>query len=508
MHHLFAKHWTFSRSTLILIVVACFTGPSLVVAEDMIPSSFAQYATSPDLSPDETYTVELLIERARSRFDPGSWEKGMERGDAREAPDYQPAFSTDHIQQSAKELSGLSWLSFQRMRKRERPIRDLNAIRYLPELTDLILKGNEVYDLTPLRSSKNLIRLDLHGNPIRDISPLTGCASLEELALDEAPIGDFSVLQSLPRLRELSISADQLPEFRAVECLPVLRRLEISGAFDSFEGFPEMPELRAIYGAKVASLNGLEEFSKIENLISFNGEIKSLEPLRELKNLTHANFWKCRVRSLKPIAGLPFLRDFSLSSDVILFDLSPLKSLPLLHRVSVKSWGRNPDSVKKINSSLSSWDIEFRAESPRYIPSLELEVVTEKVFDHYDTKVRYNTPKNETNEEMLGSELDWLDEQLNKLFAENFEEDEDYSVPYLSPRSRSRTVMLYSEKAINAFPEIVIGMQKILSYSKEDWILYFQSDVSGPDFIVWVYPDKIMVTEEYADIVRKLIEEK
>jgi len=52
---------------------------------------------------------------------------------------------------------------------------------------------------------------------------------------------------------------------------------------------------------------------------------------------------------------------------------------------------------------------------------------------------------------------------------------------------------------------LVLGFQKVLSQAKEDWIIYFQSDDAKIKFIVWIYPDKIMVTKEYEAAVRRLI---
>jgi len=79
--------------------------------------------------------------------------------------------------------------------------------------------------------------------------------------------------------------------------------------------------------------------------------------------------------------------------------------------------------------------------------------------------------------------------------------------PFLAGRVRSRNVA----RAVAA----KVTRRKCVSYrnppphvggySSKDWIIYFQSDEVDIDFIVWVYPQKIMVTEEYADTVRNLI---
>ena len=165
----------------------------------MSENTFREYARSPDLSDDATYTVELLIERVRDTFDPAYWDGWSERGDAREQPDYLPTFSMEHVEPAENELTTLTWLSFQRLRNSARPVRDVGALRYLSALSGLVLNGNEISDIFPLAYCANLRRLLLRDNPIRDISPLAACTEIEELDLGNTPIEDFTVLESLPQ---------------------------------------------------------------------------------------------------------------------------------------------------------------------------------------------------------------------------------------------------------------------------------------------------------------------
>ena len=472
----------------------------------MRASSFAEYASLPDLTADETYTVELLIEIVRDKFDPTYWDNWSDRGEAREAPDYRPTFSRDHIQPAAAELMTLSWVSFQRLGDAERPVRDLSALRFLPEMSSLVLIDSEVSDLTRLLDCKKLRKLHLQQNPIRDISPLAGCVNLEELELGNTPIEDFSVLQTLPSLRTLSISKEQLSVFKNLERLPALEKLELGlDTFNSFDGFPLMPQLRVIQGAHVLSLSGLERFPMLENLVNFSGTFDSLEPLRELKYLTHVNILNSRVRSLESLSGLLALRECRLSTAAKKLDLSPLQALPALHEITVKCKEKEPASLANVRSELSSWDVEFRAKTARHPPSLELEVVDLETFEFYDKRKPFGLSETDRNEGMLSSELDWLDRHLEQVLAVDFNEDDDYKIPFNWNGARSRTIVLYSRKAIQAFPRIVSRIQNVLSMAKKDWIIYLQSDDAEPEFTVWVYPQKIMVTRECADTVRTLI---
>ena len=407
--------------------------PVSSLADDMTGETFSDYALSPALGADATYTVELLIDKIGRHFDPNYWDGWSKRSDAREAPDYKPQFSKDYLGPAGKELKELSWLSFQRIGD-ARPVRDLNALRFLPEISGLVLTNNEVTDISPLGDCVKLKRLTLRENPIRDISPLAGCANIEELDLSETPIEDFSVLATLPKLREIIISGGQIPAFRRLKQLPNLRNLALQSLdepIDFLAGFPQMPELRVIRGAKVKSLEGLGGFPKLENLVNLSGPFVSLEPLSGLKALTHINIYGSQVQSLEPLAGLPSLRCLFVGTEAAALDLGSLESLPALHEVNARCNEKEPPSLAKLRATLPSWDIEFRAPKPRHSPALKVEVVDQKTFDRYDDKEPFNRNP-DANAGLLGAELDWLDSQLEKVIPGKFEEDEDYAIPFAS----------------------------------------------------------------------------
>jgi hypothetical protein len=240
--------------------------------------------------------------------------------------------------------------------------------------------------------------------------------------------------------------------------------------------------------------------------VNLSGRFVSLEPIRNLKELTHANILGCRVKSLQPLSGLSALREFYITTDSKNLDLSPLKALESLHRLSACCNGTAPRELDHLRASLSPWDIEFRAESPRYSPSLRLHVVDQQTFDIFDTQKPFNLSDADTNEGLLESELEWLDGKIDRLLSSDLRAGEDYAIPHHWNRARSRTIVLYSDASVASLAKLVLGIQEVLSNAKQDWIIYLQTDGVRPEFIVWVYPDKIMVTHEHEDAIRKLVE--
>ncbi len=496
--------------SLVLGILSWFSiGSGVSLADPMSATSFVEYASSADLTLDEIYTIELLIDRVRSRFDEAyTWDERNRVGELRLRADYQPQFFTEHLEPAERVLQGLTWLSFQG--EKGRPVRDLTALRYLSALRGVALAGNEITDISPLAHCRDLRRIFLREDGVKDISALAGCDRLEELELGSTPIENFSALESMVGLRELSISAAQLLYFKQVARVPSLRKLELGlGSFQSFENFPEMPELRAIWGADVRSLEGVEKFPKLENLtnLTLAEAGASLEPLRAVTHLTHANIFCISVESLEPLSKLYRLRDFSLYAETEAPDFTPLDGLPALHEVVIKCDSEEVPGLDKLRATLPAWDVEFRAAASRHTPSLALEVVEQDVFDLYDSIEPFNVEKEGENHGLLSSELDWLDEQIDDILCVDFDEDEDYAIPYQWNGARSRTVVLYGERAVEAFPRLVLAIQEVLGWAKKDWIIYFQSDEveAEDDFTVWIYPDRIMVTQEYEATVRRLI---
>jgi hypothetical protein len=471
----------------------------------MSPNSFSEYAAQTNLSEDEIFTVESLIEHVQWKFDSAYWDEWREIDDSPWKRDYKLRLEAKHLAAAEKALAGLDWVSFQRGTN-EWPIRNLQALRYLPELAGLCLNDSEVAELGPLCACRNLRRLDLARIPARDISALAGCRKLERLNLQGTGIASLAVLETLLHLKELAISTEHLPLFKELHSLLSLEKLEISGgAFDSFVGFPAMPKLRAIWGAKVNSLEGIDRFANLLSLVNISGGIAELDPLRATGKLTHVNILESRVRSLAPIAGLHALRAFRLHTQFSQIDVSPLAGLPSLHEVTVKCAGREPDGLGKIRDRLTSWDLEFLAGSARYVPSLELEIVDQETFDFYDTKSGFGLTPVDTNSQLLSSELGWLDRRLEEVFAFGLDKDTDYSLPFRWGGARSRTVLLRSDRAVGFFRSIVLGMQHVLCHARNNWILYLQSDETEIEFIVWIYPGKIVTTRECADRVQGLI---
>lgn len=281
----------------------------------------------------------------RRKFDPDYFDLWEERSDAREEEGYSPSYLGEYIEPAWGELQKLEWLSLQRVRGLQRPLRNVEPIRYLTNLTGLVLIDNEVTDISAMGALVNLNRLHIAYNPIKDLSPLAKCLKIEQLDIRGISTENLSVLERLPKLRELEISIDQISALEKLESLPTLKHIDIGigdiETFDSFESFPAMPELREIRGADVRSIKGLERYPKLKKLTNLSGEFESLEPLRHAKNLSVANILDSHIGSLEPIVGLPSLKDLWITTDKADIELGDPKKLRRIKELTIRAGGKD-----------------------------------------------------------------------------------------------------------------------------------------------------------------------
>ena len=89
---------------------------------------------------------------------------------------------------------------------------DITQLRYMVNLTEIHLSGNQITDLTPLANLTNLTWLELGGNQISDISPIANLTNLYLLDFQNNQISDISPLANLINLRILSLNFNQVSD--------------------------------------------------------------------------------------------------------------------------------------------------------------------------------------------------------------------------------------------------------------------------------------------------------
>ena len=104
---------------------------------------------------------------------------------------------------------------------------EISSLRYMINLTELILHNTGISDLTSLANLTNLERLGLGHNQISDLTPLANLTNLEALGLDDNQISDLRPLANLTNLDRLWLRYNQISDLTPLANLTNLTQLGI-----------------------------------------------------------------------------------------------------------------------------------------------------------------------------------------------------------------------------------------------------------------------------------------
>lgn len=473
--------------------------------------SFLALARKPDLDQETAFTICRMIDWVGSQLkDDWDWDWLRKR-----RKHYHELNDPSLLKEAWARLLEQDFLSLQTS-SRERKVSTVLPLEGLANLKTLVLQNNRVRDLRPLSGMGRLKHLNCLDNEIAELDALRPLRHLRELVLGENPLRSLKPLEDLPKLRELRLSTNQVRAFAKCERFPRLLSLEIYGeaAVSNFQRWPEMPALKKLNVHKVKDLHAIDRFKSLETLELSDGKFSNLSLLRELKALTHVVLRGSKPLDAAPLGGLYGLRRILIHAPRV-EGLRALAGLPALHEIDLGESAHNARELKAIRDDLTPWDAEFKSDKKRVTPSLRIELVDQDTFDHYDSKAPFGVKDDECNSGMLISERLWLIAQIREALSIDYEEETDFVLPLTPGRQRSERLIVYSPEAYEAFREVALVLQRILSQTRNDWIIWFQSLLyEGPlevpeemdDFIVWIYPDRIVTTKEYGSTVRNLIE--
>ena len=471
-------------------------------------------ARDPKLDDEIAFTICRLIDYVGSSIrEDWDWD-WLEK----KRKNYRKLIDLDLLKDAWNELFQKDWLSLQTTNDEDKRISTIVPLEGLLNLRSLVLQNNLISDLRPLSEMTQLKYLNIFANRVADLAPLKNLVALEELALGGNPITSLRVLEELPNLRELELTPDQIPKFEECKKLARLATLDIYGEekIPHFKNWPQMQSLKLLKAYATQNLEGLQRIRSLETLKLSVGTYCDLNPLRDLNALTHLELITSKPLNLEPLAKLHALRSLEVHCPKVEY-LDAIANLPVLAKVDLGKSECDRQQLEAIQKDLGSWDNEFKTEKKKVEPSLHLEVVDQETFDYYDSKAAYGIQRGQVDDGMLESEREWLVEEIREAMSLDFSDDTDFLLPYTTGNQRTERLIIYSLEAYESFRDSALKIQNILCQTRNDWIIWCQSllwespeDQEIPDgvedFIVWIYPNKIMVAEQDAETVRKLIE--
>jgi hypothetical protein len=201
---------------------------------------------------------------------------------------------------------------------------------------------------------------------------------------------------------------------------------------------------------------------------------------------------------------MPELRALWLTTEAPSVSLKPLQSLTLLHDVHVQCAGVEASDLESLRSGLSPWDVEFRASKSRHQPALNMEIVDQAMFNSDDPPEHVNRGS-ELNEQMLSSETEWLEKELEGSFEPYLESGEDYSIHARGDKTRSTSMVLLTDKAVNHFRRLASDIQKVLATAQKDWVVHVETEDTKREFTALIHANKILCTKKDEETLRSIL---
>lgn len=237
-------------------------------------------------------------------------------------------------------------------------IKDLTPLKDLTELEKLYISHNQIEDVSPLNNLtnltqldfaknkveeisaiKNLVKLDtfdIIGNKIEDISVVKNFPELKFFNAKENKIKDISVLKNNSKLEALYLNQNQIENVDVINNLIKLVDLGLSENKITDFDFSKLANLKELQLSEnsIIDITSLAKLSKLEQLRFGKNKVKSLEALKDLKELQILDASENQIEDLTPIKNLTKLYNLDVHSNPIK-DISVAKDLKELGDVNV-----------------------------------------------------------------------------------------------------------------------------------------------------------------------------
>lgn len=460
----------------------------------MDSGDFLAWAFDTSRTVEERLTVEMLVEdnvlvwhlkhqTGRDR----SWQEQGERKRQRYLnPGYEPSYLAEDLERAWEILQERKFwhrsASYQ-----DRLIRDLQVLRFFPELESLELYC-AVADCSPLAQLSQLRKLKLTTAACEDFRPLARCTELRELGLSfQQHWPDFAGLEQLRQLESLELCGNLLalppglvwPKVRRgrLLCQPLGLR--------SVRDLPQLPNCELATLGGVERLDGIEAWPRLRNL-TLQGVVRDFTPLTALRELTWFSQEGAEPLDVAPLAQLPKLQCIIFQTShrfgidkVRPRDFAPLTEAPLLRELRVEGCPPVEAEVKTLNALLLPWDDVFLAATPRPLPKLRMIVAPR---EKHPRRADYSLTPEEGDLMDIGlrqCEERWVVKFVTKVISERLGQ-RDWGTVSNSGPSRSLTVTIQSFAVVEKLPVIVAALREALSRLRADYHAQFMISLIAP----------------------------
>jgi hypothetical protein len=383
---------------------------------------------------EERYTTELLVERGVQSWkslhkiiEPVNYEELHERKRQRALnPAYEPRYSEQALRRAAEGWTAPYMKQWQTLGGHDdRPIRDIQVLRFLPHLEEVQLRYCEVNDLSPLTELPAMRKLDLLSRTCSDFRPLARCTALRDLQIEFIKHWPrVEGLADLPNVETLRLKGNLLAFERAVwpkvkvaslVCEPLAAR--------NVRDLPQVPECEFFCVGGIESLEGIETFSRLRNLVVVTAT-ESFEPLAALNELTCLTVKDLEPVDVAPLVHVPKLQFIAFDATdkyrvntVKPRDLAPLVESPSLRELFVRGTSVLETEAAAIQAGLPSWDDLFLLPEAPPLPPLRMIAAPWNKMQHPPQEHRMPGEPERIDNGLRWCELNWAAHRLRRAIT-------------------------------------------------------------------------------------------
>lgn len=237
-------------------------------------------------------------------------------------------------------------------------VTSLEPLKDLTKLKNVEVWGSKFSDLSPL-SEKNLDELHISEYTGSDSSVISSFTNLSFLELGRAEnIKDFSFVSKFTKLKRLFLSESYVSSLEPLKNLTNLTELDISGDFSNLTPLHALTNLTRL-GARgdFSDLTPLKDLTKLRTLTLSSDNLSDLSPIKNLSVLNFIYLTACSLKNIAPLSNLKTLSWVSIGCCNSIENYAPLKDLSNLTHLSVNSSAQNDANIAELKKS--GLDIKF-----------------------------------------------------------------------------------------------------------------------------------------------------
>lgn len=237
-------------------------------------------------------------------------------------------------------------------------VTSLDPLKDLTKLKNVEVWGSKFSDLSPL-SEKNLDELHISEYTGSDSSVISSFTNLSFLELGRAEnIKDFSFVSKFTKLKRLFLSESYVSSLEPLKNLTNLTELDISGDFSDLTPLHALTNLTRL-GARgdFSDLTPLKDLTKLRTLTLSSDNLSDLSPIKNLSVLNFIYLTACSLKNIAPLSNLKILSWVSIGCCNSIENYAPLKDLSNLTHLSVNSSAQNDANIAELKKS--GLDIKF-----------------------------------------------------------------------------------------------------------------------------------------------------